>query len=91
MTDPAPDYQPDFEKVTRQRFFAIGIIRLAGVFVLMFGFLILMQRFSWVQGEKAKIMGVIVSTVGMIQTIVIPRLMLRAFRSPKPTQPPPVE
>jgi hypothetical protein len=88
MTDPVPEFRPDYEKVARQRFFAIGIIRLAGVFVLMFGFLILMQRFSWVQGDKAKIMGVIVSTVGVIQTIVIPRLLLRAFRGPKPPQTP---
>ncbi len=83
MTDPTPEYRPDHEKVARQRFFAIGIIRLAGVFVLMFGFLILMQRFSWVQGEKAKWMGVIVSTVGIVQTIIIPRLLIRAFRSPR--------
>src|SRR3546814_19305029 len=32
---------------------------------LMFGFLIMLQKFSFVSGEKAKIMGAIIACVGM--------------------------
>ena len=79
---PGPKDRPDPEAAARQRFFAIGLFRLSGVFILMFGFLIMMQRFGWVQGEKAKIMGAIIATVGFIQTLVIPRILLRAWRTP---------
>lgn len=78
----SPDPRPDPEAAARQRFLAIGLFRLSGVFILMFGFLIMMQRFDWVQGDKAKIMGAIIATVGFIQTLVIPRILLRAWRTP---------
>ncbi len=77
MTD-----QPDPEKLARQRHFAIGLFRLSGAFIVMFGFLILMQRFSWVQGNKAKAMGAIFVVVGLFQFILVPRLMLALFRRP---------
>jgi hypothetical protein len=80
MTDPFPPV--DAEKAARQRHFIIGLFRLSGVFVLMFGFLIMMQRFGWVQGQKAKIMGAIIATVGFIQTMIVPRILLRAWRTP---------
>ena len=57
MTDVPPSPPPppiDPEKVARQRHFAIGLFRLSGAFIVMFGFLAIMQRFSWVQGDKAK-------------------------------------
>jgi drug/metabolite transporter superfamily protein YnfA len=76
------DYQPDPEKVARQRHFAIGLFRLSGAFIVMFGFLILMQRFSWVQGHKAKAMGGIFVVVGLFQFIIVPRLMLALFKRP---------
>lgn len=76
------DYQPDPEKVARQRHFAIGLFRLSGAFIVMFGFLILMQRFSWVQGNKAKAMGGIFVVVGLFQFIIVPRLMLALFKRP---------
>jgi tellurite resistance protein TehA-like permease len=76
------DYQPDPEKVARQRHFAIGLFRLSGAFIVMFGFLILMQRFAWVQGNKAKAMGAIFVVVGLFQFMVVPRLMLTLFKRP---------
>jgi hypothetical protein len=69
-------------RAARQRFLIINLFRLSGVFIVMFGFLIMMQRFGWVQGDKAKIMGAIVATVGMVQTIIVPRMLLRAWRTP---------
>ncbi|MDX3900753.1 MAG: hypothetical protein QHC40_09630 [Sphingobium sp.] len=78
MSDP----QTDPEKLARQRHFAIGLFRLSGAFIVMFGFLILMQRFSWVQGNKAKAMGAIFVVVGLFQFIAVPRLMLALFRRP---------
>lgn len=70
------------DRAARQRFLIINLFRLSGVFIVMFGFLIMMQRFGWVQGDKAKIMGAIVATVGMVQTIIVPRMLLRAWRTP---------
>lgn len=90
MTDPSPStpppdpHRPDPDKVARQRHFAIGLFRLSGAFIVMFGFLALMQRFAWVQGDKAKAFGAIMVVVGLFQFIVVPRLMLALFRRVKP-------
>jgi len=83
MSDSEPNLPPvDPNKAARERLLFINLFRLSGVFILMFGFLIMMQRFSWVQGKEAKIMGAIIATAGMAQTIVIPRMLLRAWRTP---------
>jgi hypothetical protein len=79
MTDPE---SIDREKAARQRLFAINLFRLSGAFIVMFGFLIMMQRFGWVQGQKAKIMGAIIASVGFIQFMIVPRILLRAWRTP---------
>lgn len=85
MTDDLSSPPPvDPEKIARQRFFAIGLFRLSGAFIVMFGFLILMQRFGWVQGTKAKAMGGIFVVVGLFQFIVVPRLLLALFRQRPP-------
>lgn len=82
MTDTPPIPPADPEKVARQRFFALGLFRLSGAILVMFGFLILMQRFSWVQGNKAKAMGAIFVIVGLFQSVIVPRLLLALFRRP---------
>lgn len=71
------------ERAARQRFFAIGLFRLSGALILVFGLAIAQQHFGWVTGQKARIMGVIVATVGFIQMIVIPRMLLSAFATPR--------
>jgi hypothetical protein len=87
MSDtPSEPIDPDAarrEAAARQRFFAIGLFRLAGAFILMFGIVISLQRFAWVQGDKAKWMGLIVSIVGFFQFIVVPRLLARAWATPR--------
>jgi len=82
MTDLPPPPPVDPEKAARQRHFALGLFRLSGALLVMFGFLILMQRFSWVQGGKAKAMGIIFVMVGLFQFIIVPRLLLALFRKP---------
>jgi hypothetical protein len=82
MTDPQSPPPTDPDAAARQRLLFINLFRLSGVFILMFGFLIMMQRFGWVQGRNAKILGAIIATVGLLQTIVIPRVLLRAWRTP---------
>src|SRR3546814_3112562 len=86
MSDVSPvtDEQRAREAAAKQRFFALSLFRLSGVFILMVGFLIMLQKFSFVSGEKAKIMGAIIASVGMFQTIIIPRLLARAWRTPPP-------
>ncbi|RJG55992.1 hypothetical protein D0Z70_08165 [Sphingobium terrigena] len=84
MTDFPPPPPVDPEKIARQRHFAIGLFRLSGAFIVMFGFLAIMQRFTWVQGDKAKAFGAIMVIVGLFQFMVVPRLMLALFKRTKP-------
>lgn len=84
MTDHPPPSPHDVEKVARQRHFAIGLFRLSGAFIVMFGFLAIMQRFTWVQGNSAKAFGAIMVVTGLIQFIVVPRLLLALFRTRPP-------
>ena len=84
MTDFPPPPPVDPEKVARQRHFAIGLFRLSGAFIVMFGFLAIMQRFTWVQGDKAKAFGAIMVIVGLFQFVIVPRLMLALFKRTKP-------
>ncbi|MET0364531.1 MAG: hypothetical protein ABW169_07735 [Sphingobium sp.] len=78
MPDPATA-----ARAARERFFAIGFFRLTGALILVFGIAIAQQHFTWVSGEKARMMGMIVVLVGFFQMVVIPRILLRAFATPK--------
>lgn len=69
--------------LAKQRFFMIGLFRLSGALILLFGLAIALQRFGWVQGDKAKWMGVIIATVGFFQFFLVPRLLQRAFATPR--------
>lgn len=82
MTDHLSPSDP--EKVARQRHFAISLFRLSGAFLVMFGFLAIAQRFSWVQGGKAKAFGTIMVLTGLLQFVVVPRLLLALFRKRPP-------
>lgn len=79
---PAPD-PAAAERAARQRFYAISLFRLSGAMILVFGLAIAQQHFGWVSGQKARIMGVIVATVGFIQMVVVPRILISAFATPK--------
>ncbi|MGE4409205.1 MAG: hypothetical protein AB7D33_01390 [Sphingobium sp.] len=86
MTDPEmteADRQAR-EQAAKQRFIALSLFRLSGIVILGFGFLIMLQQFDFVSGQKAKIMGAIIASVGMFQTIIVPRLLGRAWRTPNP-------
>ncbi len=69
--------------LARQRFFTIGLFRLSGALIILFGMAIGLQRFGWVQGDKAKWMGMIVSVVGFVQFMVVPRMLARLFATPR--------
>lgn len=95
MTDPlppapeTPSAEPEADRLSRERsartrFFAIGLFRLSGALILVFGLAIAMQRFGWVRGQNAKIMGTIFIVVGSVQMILVPRLLLQAWRTPRP-------
>lgn len=86
MTDDIPPPAPDAAaraKAARQRFIAIGLFRLSGALILVFGLAIALEHFSWVTGQKARLMGAIVATVGFIQMMLVPRLLLRAWATPR--------
>lgn len=84
MTQIPPRPPSDQDKIARQRHFAIGLFRLSGAIIVMFGFLALMQRFSWVRGDKAKAFGAIMVVVGLFQFVIVPRLMLALFKRTGP-------
>jgi hypothetical protein len=84
MKDMPPIPPVDPEKIARQRHFALGLFRLSGAVLVMFGFLAIMQRFSWVQGDKAKAFGLIMVVAGLFQFIIVPRLMLALFKRSRP-------
>lgn len=84
MTAPSTPPPADAEKIARQRHFAISLFRLSGAFLVMIGFIAIAQRFSWVQGNKAKAFGAIMVLVGLFQFVAVPRLMLALFRK-RPT------
>jgi len=71
--------------LARQRFFMIGLFRLSGALIVLFGMLIGREWFGWVQGDRARWMGVIVALVGLFQFIIVPRLLARAFATPRQT------
>ena len=80
MSDPQSNTTPERQAaLAKQRFFAISLFRLSGAVILLFGMAISLQRFDWVQGDKAKYLGIIVSTVGFIQFLIVPRMLARAF------------
>lgn len=89
MTDPDSSQTPDAdaiarEKAARTRFIAIGLFRLSGALILVFGIAIALQNFGWVQGQKAKMMGMIIAFIGLIQMVVVPRMLVQAWRTPRP-------
>ncbi len=93
ISSPEPELlpMPDAESQARsakQRFFVISLFRISGALILVFGVAIAQGHFGWVTGQKARIMGMIVVTVGFIQMMVIPRMLLRAFRTPPVEAPP---
>jgi len=71
------------EAAAKQRFFMIGLFRLSGAAIVLFGLLVGREYFDWVQGDKARWMGGIVAFVGFVQFIVVPRLLARAFATPR--------
>ncbi|HEX7853933.1 MAG TPA: hypothetical protein VF503_09580 [Sphingobium sp.] len=91
MTEIEPEAAPELTPIdpesqaraARQRFFVISLFRLSGALILVFGIAIAQQHFGWVSGQKARIMGMIVVIVGFFQMMVIPRILLGAFATPK--------
>lgn len=79
----SPEAAARREALAKQRFLMIGLFRLSGAFILAFGIAISLQRFAFVQGDKAKWMGIIVSSVGFIQFLIVPRMLARAFATPR--------
>lgn len=82
MTLPDPDSAAR-ESIAKQRLLALTILRLSGLALLGFALLILTQHFDWVQGLNAKILGGVFAFVGLVQTMLIPRFLLRAWRTPQ--------
>lgn len=83
----SPEAAARREALAKQRFYMIGLFRLSGALILIFGLLIGREWFGWVQGDKARWLGVIVALVGLVQFSLVPRLLARAFATPRATGP----
>jgi uncharacterized membrane protein YcjF (UPF0283 family) len=82
--DDSPEAVARRASAAKQRHFAIGLFRLSGALIVTFGIAISLHRFDWVQGDKAKWLGLIVSIVGMLQFVIVPRMLARAWATPRP-------
>jgi cell division protein FtsW (lipid II flippase) len=71
------------EDRARMRFFAIGLVRLGGAFIVFFGIVMMLQRLSWVQGATARYAGFALSVVGLFVFAILTRLMARRWASPR--------
>lgn len=82
MSTETADQKAAREAAAKGRFIALNMFRLSGVAIVMVGFLIMAQKFGFVTGQKAKIMGAIIATVGLFQAMIVPRILGRAWRTP---------
>ena len=71
-------------KAAKQRFFALSLFRLSGIAILAVAYLIILGKFDFVSGQKAKTLGAIIAAIGLVQTIVVPRLLASIWRTPRP-------
>lgn len=67
------------EDPARARFFAISLVRLAGVAIGLLGVVIIAKRLV----EPAEIVGGLLLTVALIDIMVLPLVLARRWRSPK--------
>ena len=74
------------EKAAKQRFFALSMFRLSGIAILMFAWAILLGKFDFVSGKDAKLLGSIIATIGLIQTIIVPRLLAGIWKQAQSKQ-----
>lgn len=63
----------------KSRFFVLAAIRLGGVAMTMVGVSILMKR--WL--EPSDIIGTALMVLGVVETIVVPIILVRAWATPK--------
>ncbi len=100
MTDPSPPLEnPDIGHVTpaeseaekaareaaaKQRFFALSLFRLSGIAILAIAWVIILGKSGLVTGQRAKILGAIIAVIGLVQTIIVPRLLASIWRTPRP-------
>jgi hypothetical protein len=70
MTEPDP---------ARARFFALGLIRLAGVALAFLGVAIIAKRLV----EPAEIVGGLLLFIAAIDVLVVPLLLVKRWRTPK--------
>lgn len=75
----------DADRLARRRFLMLGLIRLAGVALVMFGVAVWIGDVARPGGWPA--VGVPLFLAGVAETLLLPRLFARRWRSPDgPTQ-----
>lgn len=65
----------------KQRFFVMSILRLSGVFIVMFGLGISLGRLGGLHGRNAQWLGFVISVIGLLQFGIVPRWLARIWSS----------
>ena len=76
MNTPSPD-----EKIAKKRFLAIALVRLCGVVLILVGLLFALDK---VDVQPAHLIGVMFIIFGMLDAFIMPSVLARRWRSPKP-------
>lgn len=73
----------DTDKLARNRFFAIGAMRLAGALLAMIGFVVIRGVWPIIDPATDRIIGAVLVLFGVFDFAVMPILLARRWRNPK--------
>lgn len=71
------------DTLARNRFFAIGAMRIVGVLLAMAGFLIIRGVWPLVDPATDRIIGIAFVLIGVFDFAIMPIILARRWRSPK--------
>ena len=70
--------EQDQDNLARQRFVILTVLRASGVALMLLGMGIIASRFV----EPSDLIGSIVFAVGFLDSLILPRLLIRKWRTP---------
>jgi uncharacterized membrane protein len=70
------------ENLEKQRFMVLSLLRLSGAVLVIFGFLCIAHRIAWFKGDVSTAIGAMFALSGLVQSLVLPRILIRAWRTP---------
>lgn len=68
----------DPDRTARNRFHILNLVRLSGTLLMLGGMAVLAYR--WI--EPAEIVGIAIFAAGLIEALIVPKILTRAWRTP---------